>query len=257
LSKLGHKVNFVGKVGSDYLSKQIVADLREEGVDIRNLKIARNGEAGFSVIFLLPDGEKSIMVHNGKNLDLNIDDIPKQDIKNAKWVVFTSVTSKNSLKFLKEFIKTAKKNNVKILANPSIRMVKLRKIELKELLKDSDIAIMNKEEISELTGMKNPISAMKKLYKLGARIVVATLGTKGAVAYDGKKIYKHKGFGAKVIDSTGCGDSFAAAFLHYIIKRKTIPEALKFANLSATLQCLRIGSQSLSEKEILSFHSRN
>jgi sugar/nucleoside kinase (ribokinase family) len=257
LSRLGHSVNFVNRLGSDYLSKQIVSDLKREGVGVKNLRIVKNGEAGFSIIFLLADGEKSIMVHNGKNLDMNIGDVPKQDLNAAKWLVFTSVTSKNSLKFLKEMIRVAKKNNVKILANPSIRMIRLRKKELKQFVKDSDIVIMNEEEISELTGIKKPVDAVKKLNRLGAKIAVATLGTQGAVAYDGKRVYSHKGYRVKVVDSTGCGDSFTAGFLHYIIRGKTIPEALKFANLGATLQCLKVGSQSLSEKEILSFSSKN
>jgi len=245
LAKLGHKVNFVGKLGNDPFSNQIISDFKEERVDTRNVKIVKEGKTGFSVIFFSADGERSIVVYNGRNLDLNADDIPKKDLKNSKWLIFTSITSKTSLKFLSETIKLAKKNDVKILACPSIRMIRLRKKELLEFIKNSDMAIMNEEEIRELTGVKNVILSMKKLNRLGVKLVVTTLGRKGSIAFYGAKIYRHKEFKVKIIDTTGCGDSFVAGFLHYIFKKRTVLEALKFANASAALQCLKIGSESL------------
>lgn len=190
-------------------------------------------------------------------MDFNVNDIPSQDIKNSKWIVFTSVTSKISSEFLRKTVQFAKKNKVKILTNPSIRMIRLRKGELLEFIKNSDVTIMNEKEISELTKMKNTIISMKKLKKLGTKLVVVTLGTKGAVAYDGKKIYNHGGFRVKVVDSTGCGDSFTAGFLHYILKRKSIPEALKFADANAALEIQNIGSTSFPEREVLKFISKH
>jgi ribokinase len=257
LASFGHKVNFVGKVGDDYLGDQIVRNFKKEGVNIKNLKIVRNGKSGFSIIFLSPSGEKSIMVYNGCNLDLNVNDVPGQDIKNSKWLVFTSVTSKTSLKFLRKATELARKNNVKVLVNPSIRMIILRKKELLEFIKNSDITIMNEKEINELMKNNNTILSMKKLNKLGAKLVVVTLGIKGAIAYDGNKIYRQKGFRVKIIDSTGCGDSFTAGFLHYILKGKNINEALKFANANAALEIEDIGSASLPEKKVLDFISKH
>lgn len=257
LANFGHKVNFVGKVGDDYLGDQIIRNFKKEDVNIKNLKVVRDGKSGFSIIFLSPDGEKSIMVYNGCNLDLNVNNVPSQDIKNSKWLVFTSVTPRSSLKFLRKAMELARKNNVKVLVNPSIRMIRLRKKELLEFIKNSDITIMNEKEINELMKTNNTILSMKKLNKLGAKFVVVTLGIKGAIAYDGNKIYRQKGFRVKIIDSTGCGDSFTAGFLHYILKGKNINEALKFANANAALEIEDIGSTSLSEKRVLDFISKH
>lgn len=58
LAKFGRKVSFVGKVGGDFLGDQIIHNFKKEGVNIRNLKIVKNGESGFSLIFLSPNGEK-------------------------------------------------------------------------------------------------------------------------------------------------------------------------------------------------------
>jgi sugar/nucleoside kinase (ribokinase family) len=240
------------------LSNQIINSFKKGGVDIRNLKIVKKGEPGFSINFLSDDGEKSIVVYNGRNLDLSARDIPKQDIKNSKWFIFTSITPKSSLEFLEKAIEFSKKNNVKILANPSIRMVRLRRKKLINFIKNSDITIMNEEEINELARKKNTILSMKKVYKLGTKLVVVTLGSKGSVAYDGNKIYRQKGFKVKIIDSTGCGDSFTAAFLHYILKNKDIAKALEFATATGALELQMIGATNLpTEREILNFISKH
>ena len=257
LAKLGHHVSFVGKLGNDYLSKQILEDFRHDKVDIKNLRIVTNAKGGFSIIFLLPDGEKSIMVYNGYNLDLKPRDVPVPELEDAGWLVFTSVTTSSSLKFLRESIRIAKKNHVKILANPSIRMIKLRRKELIGFLKSADVAIMNREEITELTGKKSLVSSLKKLSRMGPRISVATVGSKGAVAFDGTKIVKENGYKVRIVDSTACGDSFTAGFLHYLLKGRGISESLRFANKSAALQCLYVGSESLPEKTILGFRPKN
>jgi len=256
LANFGNRVSFIGKVGNDFLGNIIINNLKNCGVDVRNLKVVKNGRTGLGFIILLKNGERSIMVYNGQGLDLSVKDVP-ESLKTAKWLVFTSVTSESSLKFLGKAVDFAKKNNVKILANPSIRMIKMKKGKLLEFIKKSNIALMNEEEIRELTGSKNVISSMKKLNRLGAKIVVVTLDEEGVVAYDGNKIYRQKGFRVKAIDSTGCGDSFTAGFLHYILKGKSVSEALKFGNASAALEIQDIGPKSFSEKEVLSFISKH
>jgi ribokinase len=257
LAKFGNKTGIIGKVGDDQFGNRIVRDLKKEGVDVKNLKVVKNGKTGFSLIFLFLGKDKSILTYSGLNLDLEPSNISKRYLKKSKWLVFTSVTSKDSIKFLKGAVDFAKKNDIKILANPSIRMIHSKKKDTFYFIKSSDIAIMNDEEIKALTGIKNIVLSMKKLNKMGARLVVVTLGPKGAIAFDGKKIYRQRGFNIKVIDPTGCGDSFTAGFLHYFLKGKTVPEALKFANANAALELQDIGQMSLPERTVLKFISKH
>jgi sugar/nucleoside kinase (ribokinase family) len=131
------------------------------------------------------------------------------------------------------------------------------KKELLHFIENSDIIIMNREEVEGLTGIKNMNLAMKRLNKLNAETVVVTLGSKGAVAFDGKKFYKDRGFNPRVVDPTGCGDSFTSGFLHCILKGKDIPRALNFANANAALEILDIGQHGLSESSVLKFISKH
>jgi ribokinase len=241
LSKLKNKVAFIGVVGDDPNGEAIIQNFRQEGVNIRYLRKDKNKMTGFSQVFITPDGEKSILTYRGANDNLKSKYIPRS-IRNVKWFVFTTVLSKNSIVAVNKCVKRVKNNGGKILANPSITMIKHKKRELLYLLKKADIAVMNKEEICELTNTKNENKGIKKLLKLGVKKVVVTLGKNGIIASDGKKTYKKKPFKAKVYDTTGAGDGFTAGFLHWYMRTKSFEDALTFGSATAALNIESVGA---------------
>ena len=75
--------------------------------------------------------------------------------------------------------------------------------------------------------------------------IVTTLGEDGArIETDGRSV-EARGFAADVVDTTGAGDCFAAAFLHArLVQRLDWPETLGFANRAAALSTQGFGAQS-------------
>ena len=53
----------------------------------------------------------------------------------------------------------------------------------------------------------------RKLHREGCGIVTATRGSKGAVVYDGRRIYRQLPHYVEPVDTMGAGDSFATALL--------------------------------------------
>lgn len=77
--------------------------------------------------------------------------------------------------------------------------------------------------------------ALQKIASDNNKLFVVTLGKAGAYAYDGSDIYYQSATQvAKVVDTTGAGDAFAAAFLSEYIRSKNIKESLKKASLYAS-----------------------
>lgn len=54
---------------------------------------------------------------------------------------------------------------------------------------------------------------LRELAALGPKIVVATRGSSGSMAYDGQQIYRQGIVPCSVVDTMGAGDSFIAGFL--------------------------------------------
>ncbi len=75
---------------------------------------------------------------------------------------------------------------------------------------------------------------VQRVYDKGARVVVATRGGKGSLAYDGKTFYDHGIVSCPVVDTMGAGDSFIAGFLMAYLRGETIPDCMTSgANSSA------------------------
>ncbi len=257
LSKLGNKVNFIGRIGDDPNGEMILTNFKSEGVDTTYLKKDEDKMTGFSQIFITPDGEKSLLTYRGANNSLIPEDIP-DSIENVKWFVFTTVTSDQTVKAVKKSVELVKRSGGKILANPSITMVRHRKRELMNLIRNSDIAIMNKEEACELTGTRNEKKGLKKLLELGVKSAVVTLGKNGIIGSDVENSYKQKPYRVKIRDTTGAGDGFTAGFLHWLMKTGSFKESLMFGNATAALNIESVGATKNlpSEKDIINLMGR-
>ena len=82
-----------------------------------------------------------------------------------------------------------------------------------EALQGADIAKLNQVELKMVTGTEDLRAGSRRILDLGVRLCLITLGADGAWFDDGRVSGSVPGFGAEVVDTTGCGDAFLAAFL--------------------------------------------
>lgn len=95
--------------------------------------------------------------------------------------------------------------------------------ELKKLLKIVDIFLLNEAELRQLAEESNIIKAAKSVLKMGPKILIIKRGEYGAMYVSKDKIFMVPSYPVeKVFDPTGAGDSFAGAFLGYLVKSKKI-----------------------------------
>jgi fructoselysine 6-kinase len=70
-------------------------------------------------------------------------------------------------------------------------------------------------------------SRMKELYAAGTKIVVATRGEKGSLAFDGTTFTEFGIIPCKVVDTIGAGDSYIAGFLFAQGEKKDIRASME------------------------------
>ena len=73
--------------------------------------------------------------------------------------------------------------------------------------------------------------------------LIITEGKEGARFFDGEKEWLVPGISVPVVDTTGAGDTFNAAFAVQIAGGKSVYEALEFANHAAALSVTKFGAQ--------------
>ncbi len=226
LSKLGHKVAYIGKIGSAENSKRVVDTLRKEGVDTSLIVSSKKSRTGYSIILDSKNHDRTILAFKGSNNDLRFSEVDLKKIK-TKWFYFSAMLDE-SFKTLEKIADFAEENGIKICFNASTYLAKKGKLFLKNILKRTDILVLNKEEAGYMSGKEGVIDVFKSLSQMGVKIIVITDGRNEGYCYDGNYVYSfmpHKKI--NIVETTGAGDAFAASFLSGIIKKNDVKFALQ------------------------------
>ena len=94
---------------------------------------------------------------------------------------------------------------------------------------------IDKIDITFLSGTEEILDDLRKLSLKSKKMIVATLGAKGSVAFHNEKTYVQEAIEVdEIIDTTGCGDSFQAAFSIEWIRTKDIEKSLKAGAIAAS-----------------------
>jgi sugar/nucleoside kinase (ribokinase family) len=121
----------------------------------------------------------------------------------------------------------------------------------KEALPYIDFLKANEYEMEVLTGQSNLRQGAKVLAEWGVKELIITLGSKGSVIYREGIFYTIPAYGPlKVIDATGCGDTYMAGYLYQRLKGAGIAEAGAFAAAMATLKMEASGPFTGTKEEV-------
>ena len=112
----------------------------------------------------------------------------------------------------------------------------------RETLKYVDILKVNEHEMYVLTGENEVDKAAMRLADWGVREVIITEGSLGSFIYSDHKLIKIKAYPPKkIVDATGCGDTYMTGYLYMRAQGASIREAGCFAAAMSTLKLERFG----------------
>jgi fructokinase len=97
---------------------------------------------------------------------------------------------------------------------------------VKYIIGKVDIIKPSEDDAERLFGKDTPENQIAKFLKLGAKLVIMTLGKEGAMVSNGQETIKFKTMAHEVVDTTGAGDAFWSGFYAALVKGYTIREAL-------------------------------
>lgn len=246
-ARAGGNVTFISSIGNDAFGNEAMLGFKKDGIDVEYVKIDDEEATGTALIFIDKNGENSIAVASGANLNLDESHLKKviEKINNAD-VLLTQLEI--PIKTVEEAIKIAYSAGVKIILNPAPAQPLSD-----ELLKCISILTPNESEVELLTGIevKDENDAKKAadvLLKKGVEIVIITLGVKGALLTTNEGSTLIHGFKVEAEDTTAAGDVFNGALAVAISENKELNDAIKFAHAAAAISVTRIGAQPSAPK---------
>ena len=264
LSRLGIKTAALLRIGNDQNGAEIKNNLLQEKVETKFIQ--EDKKIGTSVSFIAVDkksGDRVIFNWRGANRKLKIEParIVMQSIaggneklntstissllrgrKKEGWIYLTSLSGdwEKSLVTINSFVK---KNKIRLAFNPGSAQIKAGRKKLLEILKSTEILLLNRDEAIELAlfakkqknkNFNDPINLIKIIREWGPKIVIVTQGLSGAWVGDKENIYYARATSKKRIDTTGAGDAFGSGFLGgFILSGEDITESLKYAIINS------------------------
>ena len=122
-----------------------------------------------------------------------------------------------------------------------------------EALKYIDILKVNEYEAAVLTGEKDLRKSVGRLAEWGPREVLLTMGDLGSLVYSQGLFYVIPAYApSKVVDTTGCGDTYVMGYLFRRCQGAGIPAAAHFAAAVSSLKLEHTGPFCGTAEEALS-----
>lgn len=233
LSRLGLRTALIGKTAQDQEGEHLLANLKDEGVDIKGVTKSSEGRSGTVMGFVDKKGERALYVDSGVNDQINLEEIDLNLAFNTKVLHLTSFVggSKNAQEELLDTLPP----EITVSLDPGRIYAEYGAKSLDKILKRTNILLVNLAELKILSENKYKIieDEIKSLRKFHIDIIVVKLGDKGCYATDGESSYKIDPFPVKCRDTTGAGDAFNAGFLYGYLEGKTLKESCIIGNYVA------------------------
>ena len=246
VSRLGGACAFIGKVGEDMHGKFLMDTLKKENICTEGTVADDKYFTTLAFVNLDEKGERSFSFARkpGADTQLSEDEVRFDIIENSKifHVGSLSLTDEPCRSATFAALKHAKETGLLISYDPNYRSMLWQSEEkaiegMKSILSYVDIIKVSDEEIKLLTGFTDEVKASKKLLEMGIKVVLVTLGEKGALVRNEEGYIYSDARKVNAIDTTGAGDAFMGGFLYKVIesgKREFTLEEIKafaaFAN---------------------------
>jgi sugar/nucleoside kinase (ribokinase family) len=238
LSGMGAQCAFVGQVADDQLGNVFAHDIRAVGIDFDTAPREGEPPTARCLIFVTPDGQRTMNTFLGASQFLPAAALNEEAIGGAEILYLEGYLwdPEEPRAAMSAAISTAKDAGRKVAFTLSDAFVIDRYgDDFRALIEDGlvDILFANEVELGALTGEEDFDAGIDAL-KDKVPTLVVTRSEKGAVCVTGGEAYSVAAEPvAKVVDTTGAGDLFAAGFLFGHVRGEEPARCLKRGAVAA------------------------
>ncbi|NEW83840.1 MAG: ribokinase [Mariniphaga sp.] len=242
-ARLGGKVSFIAKTGDDVFGKQARQIFENENINTDYLVTDPGHPSGVALITVDAKGENCIVVAPGSNgyLSQGDVDLAREEILRSDIVLMQLEIPLETVVYAANLAFDAGK---KVILNPAPAAQITD-----ELLSKLYLITPNETEAELISGIKvkdteSAILAARNLHERGVKVVIITLGSKGALLYTGEEAKLISSPKVEAVDTTAAGDVFNGAIAVAISEGFDLEKAVEFACKAAAISVTRMGAQS-------------
>ncbi len=243
LARLGHRVQFAGRVGDDPLGQVVEDACRTSGFDhhltrdtsaftgvlVRDVQTARPTTVGYARA-------------GSAGNHLCVDDLTTSAVRDVRALHTTGITavlSPSSLEAVRWTLSTAQSSGAMVSFDPNLRWRLMHRERsrpvLASLLSDVDLLISGADELTWLAGYERVEEATAWALDAGPRLVIVKQGANGASVSGPAETMRVPAVPVTVLDPVGAGDAFVAGFLSGLLSGRSVERAVAEAHCVAAL----------------------
>lgn len=246
LAKLGNQVSLASSVGTGPFAKLALSEIIKAGVDISKLQYNENNQTSTVTLLITPDGERTMISSAGASRQLDPELLEEEYISNSDALVMSAysfISGKQREYSLKAF-EIAKNSEVKTFIDMGSGAVNALEDNLIPLIKGVNYLLMNEHELYTLTHTSSISDAVSNLATHGIENIIVKLGAMGSMVITPNTTELVDAIDIdNIVDTTGAGDNYAAAFAHSIMQGKSLLESAYFGNVVGALSATIISAQ--------------
>ncbi|CAA6678813.1 MULTISPECIES: adenosine kinase [unclassified Lentimonas] len=232
LARMGSQTSFLGKTGNCSEGEFYREQFAKLGGDCARFKIG-NVPNGQCVSLVTPDGERTMRTNLGAAMTLAPEEISAADFAGCNHAHIEGYLLFNEALMMRVLESANEAGCTISLDLASFEVVNATSEILPDILKNYvDIVFANEEEAEAFTGIKGDYPAMAKKLSRYCDIAAVKVGAHGSyIAHAGTITKIEPMHAAKVVDTTGAGDLWAAGFLHGWSQGQSLFKAAKAGSI--------------------------
>jgi len=248
LARLGKKVQLISKVGEDEAGRKILDYLRENGISTDSIRMEAGLDTAINIILIDKYGERRILgAADTSPRRLEPEDVEAQLNKGetAGIVCFASmfISPRFTIEAMKDLFSRIKAEGRTLIVDMTHTKNRETLEDLRDLCPYMDVFVPNDEEIGSLTGDLDPVRNAVLLVESGVKTAVVKAGARGCIVATRDGVVEIPSVkGVQCVDTTGAGDTFAAAFACGLSDGLPVAECARLGCAAASCSIEQIGA---------------
>jgi sugar/nucleoside kinase (ribokinase family) len=242
---LGLPTAFIGRVHDDALGQFYAKAMADDGTDFVNAPVA-DGELPTSrcMIFVTPDGERSLNTYLGISSELGPEDVPEATASGAEIIflegyLFDKDKGKEAFRQASRLARAAGGKAGMTISDPFC--VERHRADFLQMIEhELDYVIGNEHEVKSLFETDDLEDAMARTAAL-CPLMVCTRSGDGVTIISGNERHDIPVETVTPVDATGAGDQFAAGFLYGLATDQDLKTCGLMGNLCAAEVISHVG----------------
>jgi dehydrogluconokinase len=242
LARLGLRVGWASRLGTDSMGRALLAAMQAEGIDCSHVRCDVGQPTGFQFKERVTDGRDPHVESHRKGSaasQMTPADVDEPWLRSARHLhatgVFAAISS-TSWQTAVRTLEVMRDAGRTISFDPNLRptlwvSTEVMRERINELSRYADWVLPGLEEGALLTGATTPEGVASFYRERGAKLVVVKLGAQGAYFdSDTAGTGYVAGFPVtEVVDTVGAGDGFAVGIVSALLEGRSVPEAVQRA----------------------------